>query len=507
MTTVVSAVRVKQGSYPDSSPYNPSEKYPEYPFPGCIQNSQNVAYDGVRRLLQSLKMDEEHFGSLQWNPLGEIVKPGMTVVLKPNFVRSKHYDGKDLFSIVTHPSVIRAVADYCCIALKGSGRIVLLDGPNFDCDWQELCSSLCLQELVEFFESHGSVRFSLMDIRNYWGKSRVPFMETRHMPSCKRRLFGDPLGVVVANLGERSYLHELSDAHRYYGAVFDRGETIEHHHGERHEYEVSRTIMSADVVISIPKLKVHKRCGVTLNVKGLVGSCTNKNYLVHYRLGSPKEGGDQYPEGLLTRKERRIIGFERWMYDLLLAPRSIVLEMIHRFVFGLLYLQIGRRLGLRIPASKRVYEPGCWHGNNSTWRMAADLVRIITFVDKNGVLHERPQRRLFSIIDGIVGGENKGPLIPDPVPAGVLIGGENLIAVDIVGTRLMGFDPLKIKMYEQLLHDVNHDFGVRKLDDIAVVSDDPAYADCLKDEKNRFLGFKPHPGWVGHIESVGSSAS
>lgn len=33
----------------------------------------------------------------------------------------------------------------------------------------------------------------------------------------------------------------------------------------------------ADVYISIPKLKTHQKVGVTLNLKGLVGSISNKN--------------------------------------------------------------------------------------------------------------------------------------------------------------------------------------------------------------------------------------
>jgi len=40
---------------------------------------------------------------------------------------------------------------------------------------------------------------------------------------------------------------------------------------------------------SIPKMKVHGKVGVTLNLKGLVGVNTDKNYLIHYRVGTPKE--------------------------------------------------------------------------------------------------------------------------------------------------------------------------------------------------------------------------
>src|SRR5215471_16321630 len=84
----VAITRTRTAVYPSTAPYHPSEKYPEYPF---------------------------------GNPLGHVIEPGMTVVVKPNFVLSRHSQGKDLFGIITHPSVLRAVMDYCWIALKGEG--------------------------------------------------------------------------------------------------------------------------------------------------------------------------------------------------------------------------------------------------------------------------------------------------------------------------------------------------------------------------------------------------
>ena len=97
--------------YSRIAPYHPSQPYPEYPFGSALASEPNVAYDGVRRALAELGYDAAHFGSASWNPLGEIIRPGMTVVIKPNFVLSRHAEGKDLYSIITHPYVLRAVAD------------------------------------------------------------------------------------------------------------------------------------------------------------------------------------------------------------------------------------------------------------------------------------------------------------------------------------------------------------------------------------------------------------
>ena len=111
-----------------------------------------------------------------------------------------------------------------------------------------------------------------------------------------------------------------------------------------------------------------------------------------------------------------------------------------------------------------------------------------------------PQRRLFSLIDGIIGGDNKGPLEPDPVHSGFLIGGTNFLAADIVGTRVMGFDPFKVKTISNLLSETGRDLGVREMDDIDVVADEPEIRNCLGNAENRFAAFRPYPGWAGHLE-------
>lgn len=49
------------------------------------------------------------------------------------------------------------------------------------------------------------------------------------------------------------------------------------------------------------------------------------------------------------------------------------------------------------------------------------------------------QRKIFSIIDGIIGGEKEGPLIPTSKKSGVVIAGFNPIAINIATIRLMGY--------------------------------------------------------------------
>ena len=111
---------------------------------------------------------------------------------------------------------------------------------------------------------------------------------------------GDPKGVSVVNLGKESLLYGLNPS--LFRGVFsdDRAETVNAHKGENQLYGISNSIFKADVFISIPKLKSHHKVGTTLNLKGLVGTMGIKNYLVHWRMGFPFIGGDEYPNFLIT---------------------------------------------------------------------------------------------------------------------------------------------------------------------------------------------------------------
>jgi len=479
-------------TYPQTAPYHPAQPYPEYPFGSALAQEPNLVYAAVRRALAELGRDAAHFGSASWNPLGDIIRPGMTVVIKPNFVLSRHADGKDLYSIITHPSVLRAVADFCWIALQGRGEIIFADAPQYNCDFAELLQHTGLDTVCQFFGEFPGPKVSYRDLRTYWSQGR-------HFPSMKQGLDGDSAGRVRVDLGKLSYLHGKDNPDQLYGAVYNRDETIRNHRGDIQAYEISATILNADVVISVPKLKVHKKVGVTLNAKGLVGIATNKNMVVHYTLGSPNQGGDQYPDGLFNPVELALIKTERWMYDHFLAANSRPLEFLHRSTYWL-HNHTTRRLGLKVAEQKRLLDAGNWHGNDSAWRMTVDLLRILFFADRQGKIRDHLQRRLFSFVDGIVGGEGNGPLTPDPKPSSVLIAGENPLAVDLVATRLMGFDSRKLKVYSHALADSRHNFGVRRLDDVDVVTSRHDWKDCISDPSSRFLDFRPHPGWVNQIE-------
>jgi uncharacterized protein (DUF362 family) len=52
--------------------------------------------------------------------------------------------------------------------------------------------------------------------------------------------------------------------------------------------------------------------------------------------------------------------------------------------------------------------------------------------------------RHFAIVDGIVGMEGNGPIQGTPKPAGVIVAGSDLVAVDATCCRIMQIDPRKV---------------------------------------------------------------
>lgn len=489
--SVVGIFKLKEPKYPENGLYHPSMCYPEYLYPSHISLKPNHVYEGIRELFHQLNYDRANWDTPDWNPLKDFIKPGMNVLIKPNFVLSSHQKKYSLYSIITHPSVLRAIVDYCQIALKDKGKIVIADAPQYNCNFDQLLKVTNLNNMADFINRESKCKLEILDLRDYWSKSR-------HFPSLCRELSGDPNGNLIINLKKESTFYNYPNPKKYYGAVYHRQETIKHHTGEKQEYRLSRTIFNADFIIFVPKLKVHKKVGVSLNLKGLVGIVTNKNFLPHYTLGEPCEGGDQFPEGLLTDRQRSVIKFERWMYDHFLAKRKRLHEYIHRLVYGFFYLKVFSHFGLKIPEEVRILDAGNWYGNDTAWRMVADLAKIVHFADKNGKIHNHRQRNMLSIIDGVIGGENIGPLIPDPKTIGLLIGGTDILAVDIVSTRIMGFNPLKLKQFTEL--DPNYDFGARNIEEIILKTNDINFQDLSISNGNRFFKFKPHPGWIDHIE-------
>lgn len=483
-------------SYHEETYFNPSTEYPEYPFKSymAIANHENKVYEMVRNALALLKLDIDNYGNKNWNPLGEICKPGDTIVIKPNFVHDIHADGDSLYSIITHPSVIRAVVDYVYIAIEGRGKIIIADSPIGYCNFDNLKMVTKVQSIVDLYNEKMGFKIDLLDLREWFYSKDQSF----YTMDSKKKIDGDPEGYSIVDLGNNSFFYDLEGFEKIYGSDYDRSETIEHHTKNKNEYCISNTILSADVIISIPKLKTHKKAGVTMNMKNMIGINCDKNYLPHFRIGSQKDGGDEFPK--LEGKNKKLFYFNRVLLDKCYQNPNKVKDTIY-IMIRKIYSILKKSSIFSIDNKEEVkkVKGGSWYGNNTLWRTILDLNKIIEYSDKSGIIHNGKQRRCFSVIDGIIAGEGEGPMRPSSRKCGIIMAGEDFTLMDCIAARIMGFDYKKIPHLAQSIKSkyASHEDLVGK---VKLYSNCDEIKNVISSNNQYFYKFEPSLGWKEHIE-------
>jgi hypothetical protein len=134
--------------------------------------------------------------------------------------------------------------------------------------------------------------------------------------------------------------------------------------------------------------------------------------------------------------------------------------------------------------------------------MVVDLNRLLLYADAEGRLHDQPVRRLLNIVDGIIGGEGNGPLDPTPKPAGLVLAGENAVAVDFACARLMDFDYLKIPLLLGAFGGHPLPLAAFSPEEVFVQSNADRFCGPVVEIAGAVLAFSPHFGWRGHIERM-----
>lgn len=471
--------------YPTDPPYHPPEKYPEFGGQFDVDPSNGV-YAAVRGSLLLLDYDKENAGTPNWNPLSWLIKPGETVFLKPNMIAHKHEQNDEWEHVITHGSVIRAVVDYVYLALGGRGKIIIGDGCQSNSIFEKIIERMGLRELCDFYKRQYSFDLEIVDLRDYhWVEKDGVFVE-------KRMLNGDPRGKVLVNLGRASMLAEFdASGRRYYGATYDIEETNRHHSNGRHEYAFSRTPLAADVFVNLPKLKTHKKCGLTVNLKSLVGLNANKNWLPHYVFGSPENGGDQFDR---NRAAARV-------------ENSVVTRAKATLLKGNPVMQAAARVGKRLAykvfgSTDSIVRSGNWFGNDTVWRMSLDLNRILLYCNTDGSMGGT-KKRFFSIVDGIVAMEGNGPIAGTKRNAGVVLAGSSPVAVDLVAASLMGLDYRKLHIISGAMQPHTFPLFQGTISDIQCRSNVEQWNRPVSQwSPDDSLRFKPHFSWVGHVEWV-----
>ena len=414
----------------------------------------------------------------------DYVLPHDCVVVKPNWVKEhdeRHAGPGQWEHVVTHPAVIEAVIRWAGTQLAGSGSITICDAPQTDSSFAALNQYCGLDEMVDRCRrDFPGTTIKLLDLRP------EEWRAVDGVTVSKTQLTGDPAGDTFVGLNDASEFVGFHGNGKLFGASFNMAETNERHSGERHEYMLCRTPMDADVLVNLPKLKTHKKVGMTCALKNLVGINANKNWLPHHTEGTPDLGGDQFPASTAKAKlEHSWMGRAKRIVNgrPLLSRLFVPLKKIGRLFFG---------------DTQKVVRSGNWHGNDTCWRMVLDLNKCLYDFDGAGQPRKKPLRYL-AVVDGIIGGEGNGPMSPDAKPCGTILAGTHPAAVDMAAATLMGFDWQKIRLLKNSFEIRKRNFIPFLPSNISLASNKPEWAGPLGQAGERFA-FKPHFGWVGAIE-------
>ena len=411
--------------------------------------------------------------------------PGDWVVIKPNLVKeSKETDPAEWQSVITSPQLIESVCVYVCERLSGRGKVTICDAPQTDSSFTQIAQRLDLFGIAERCSKQFGVSVEVIDLRNEeWLCEQGVITE-------RKKIAVDPNGALAFNLGCDSLFFGYKGEGCYYGADYDAGVVNQHHNGAIHEYLICATPVLADVFINLPKMKTHKKTGVTLSLKNLVGINADKNWLPHHTEGSPADGGDQFPDLTIKRK------FEQSAVRL---ARSLALNTP---IVGTWLAQKLRRAGtVAFGDGQRVIRSGNWYGNDTTWRMVLDLNRCLLYGNPDGTLRKENPKRYYCLVDGIIGMEGMGPMQGDSVNSNVIIGGADPVVVDMVASRVMGFDWCKLPVIREAFNLTSYPISFARPEQVVIFSDIPGWSGRFMDViDHEFLSFKPHFGWAGHIE-------
>lgn len=304
----------------------------------------------------------------------------------------------------------------------------------------------------------------------------------------RRKVEQDPRGYTFVDLADSSAFHDI-DPKRLRIAIASHKNMYKHHSNGKHEYLIPNSFLQSDAIINVPKFKTHRRTAVTLAQKGFFGIPAWKDTLPHFITGSVAEGGDQY----INPSWRKKVGTR--MHDVIQSSPYIPVKFMFAVAKKLLW-----NSSKIIPFKDDVYE-AMWHGNDTLWRTLLDLNRVVFYADKNGNVRNTPQRTHFCIIDGIIGGEKNGPVSPDARSLGLLMAGNNAVAMDAAGATLMGFDIQRIPIVSNAIATCTENLPLfaGKWQDIQIIDNAKTYS--LTDApQRRNLQFEPHPGWKGQIE-------
>lgn len=474
-------VQTDRYCYPKQAPFRPDEAYPENPFPLAGVYAENHIYAMVREGFVLAQYDHEHTGTEEWNPLGGLIHPGNTVLIKPNLVMDYNPSGGGTDCLYTQAAVVAAVCDYVIIALKKQGRIIIGDAPMQECDFPKLTRESGYEALVSFLNESlpETIHVELADLRGVRSTNKSGIYE----------YYETDTKSVTIDLGDESEFSGMTgEKLRKMRITNYDPEILQRHHNEtRHEYCISASALEADVIINMPKPKTHRKAGATSALKNLVGINARKEYLPHHTNGSIAGGGDEYYYRSLIKSVKNFALDKKNHYNQGKGSRAQAVPYQ--------FLNKTTDVLLRFINRDHCYE-GNWYGNDTISRTIVDLNKILFFADKKGQLQAEQQRRSLIVADMVISGEGEGPVSPTPKKVGWIAMGESPVAFDEMIMTLMG---AKTEMIPTLRRAKNQHgkYAIPAFEgELAIVSNGALNGKKLDElTAEMLLHFEPTSGW------------
>jgi len=390
------------------------------------------------------------------------------ILIKPNWVRH---------SLQPHDEICLRTNDHFLLALIGillehsPSAIILGDAPLQGCKWEKMFNSSFLTRIEQLSHKY-NIPIIIKDFR------RVTLDPANNIVTIERHPLSEYL---IFDVGKDSYLEPISLGKKKFRVTcYDPNMLAESHEKGKHRYCITKELFDADVVISVPKLKTHQKTGITGALKNLVGVNGDKAYLPHHRIGGVGNGGDCYPDkNILRYFAEKALDFANRKIG---KPEYRVWLAISSYFWKFSKPQAVHQLAAG------------WYGNDTCWRMVMDLNKIAIYGKKDGTLSFKPQRVLYSICDGIVGGQGDGPLNPLPLPLGIVTFSNNSAITDICTAILMGFDINKISLLKNAMPQI-------RFENIELFFNNENIT--MQDLSNWAIETIPPPGWADYLKDKG----
>ncbi|MGB4655063.1 MAG: DUF362 domain-containing protein [Bacteroidales bacterium] len=330
------------------------------------------------------------------------------ILLKPNWVKHNQKE-TDKICLCTHESFILTTLE---VLLELKPKSVLIgDAPIQGCNWDLLLSETFYKQ-VDLLSNKFNIKVSIKDFR------RVAFDPKTNVLETEKNSLDN---YIIFDVGTKSYLEDITSSRNTFRVTcYNPDRLAESHNFGTHKYCITKEVFEYDTIITLPKIKTHQKSGLTNSLKILVGVNGDKDYLPHHRIGALGHGGDCYKGYHPLRRLSELILDE--------ANRNIG-KRIYKF-----YSYLSAALWkLSFPKPEQNLAAG-WYGNDTVWRMVMDINLISVFGKRDGTFADKPQRILYTLCDGIIGGQGNGPLSPEPLPLGIIsFSNDSFLMDEIIG--------------------------------------------------------------------------